>query len=72
MQSKTMSLVESLTNTVVGFIVSLISWVFIAKWYGITLSMHDNITLTLCFTVVSIVRGYVLRRIFNKIRFGHI
>jgi len=59
------SLMEAVTNTAVGFIVSLITWHFVALAMNIPVTMSQNLIITGIFTIVSIIRGYVLRRIFN-------
>lgn len=64
-QHKMDSLMEAVTNTAVGFIISLITWYFVAKWMGIPMTWTDNLIITGIFTIVSIARGYVLRRIFD-------
>lgn len=62
-----MSLAESIVNTAIGFIVSLVTWMLIAKLYGIQMTMLDNLSIIAIFTVVSIARQYMLRRLFNRI-----
>lgn len=65
-QTRLVSLIESLTNTGVGFIISLITWSMI-RWsdhYDIQTTAVEGVEITLIFTVVSIARGYVLRRVF--------
>ena len=66
MQSKKHSLIESITNTLIGFIVSLLVQLIIYPILNIDVKLHQNIIITSIFTVVSILRGYVIRRIFNK------
>ncbi len=61
-------MVETITNVAIGLIVSFLSQVVIFKLYDIHISLAQNLELTLYFTVVSIVRSYVLRRFFNSIR----
>jgi hypothetical protein len=61
-------MIEALTNVGVGFVVSLVSQLVIFHLYGIELALLDNIAITLWFTLISIVRSYVLRRAFNKLR----
>ncbi len=63
-----MSVVETITNVAIGLIVSFLSQVAIFKYYDIHISLAQNLELTLYFTVVSIIRSYVLRRFFNSIR----
>ena len=64
-QSRIVSFAEAITNTAIGFGVSLVTWIFVAKAYGIPMTWMTNISITMIFTVVSIIRQYVLRRIFN-------
>lgn len=65
-QSKLESLIESCANTAIGFFVSLLTWQLIAAPYlGLSLPMHENLIVTGIFTVVSVLRGYVVRRFFN-------
>jgi hypothetical protein len=67
MQSKKFSLLESIVNVVVGYFVALLSQIIIFPLVGISATIRDNLIVGLCFTVVSIVRSYTLRRIFNRI-----
>ena len=68
MQTRLMSMVETITNVAIGLIVSFISQLAIFKLYDIHISLAQNLEMTLYFTVVSIIRSYVLRRFFNSIR----
>lgn len=68
MQSKKHSLIEAITNTAVGFGISLLSIFIILPLVGIESTPGKNVVITLYFTVISIVRGYVLRRVFNRIK----
>lgn len=67
-QTRTMSMVETITNVAIGLIVSFLSQVVIFKYYDIHISLAQNLELTLYFTVVSVIRGFALRRFFNSIR----
>jgi len=66
MQTKQKSLIESITNTAVGFIISLIIQLVLFPIMDIPASFQQNVIITIVFTSVSIARGYVIRRIFNK------
>lgn len=68
MQSKRSSLVESIVNTAVGFLTSLILQVIIFPIFGVHLSANEHVVMTIIFTVVSIVRGYAVRRIFESLK----
>lgn len=67
MQTRLMSLIETLTNIAVGLVISLISQLVIFGAYGIELSFRQNVQIVLWFTAISIVRSYCIRRrIFNR------
>jgi hypothetical protein len=66
MQSKKQSFTEALSNTAVGFIVSYISTFLIFPLVGFESSPGKNLIITGYFTVVSILRGYIIRRWFNN------
>lgn len=66
MQTKKQSIIESITNTAVGYFISLLSLFAIFPLLGIPSSPGKNVTISLYFTAISIARGYVLRRFFNK------
>ena len=64
-QSKLESLIETCLNVAIGFCISLTAWPFVAVLYGIEYSHSQNLGITLIFTVLSISRGYIVRRWFN-------
>ena len=66
MQTKKQSLIESLTNTFIGFVISFASTFVIFPLVGFESDSGKNLIITIFFTVVSVVRGYFVRRIFNK------
>ena len=66
MQTKKQSFLEALTNTAVGFGVSFISTFAIFPIMGMKSTIGSNLIITCYFTIISIIRGYVIRRYFNK------
>ena len=64
-QSRKHSLVESLANVAVGYGIALLSQILIFPHFGIQVSLETNVKIGICFTVVSVVRSYVIRRWFN-------
>lgn len=64
-QSKAMSLLEAVVNTVVGLGVAMVTTAAICKAYGIPMTWENNFIITFWMTVISIVRSYLLRRMFN-------
>ena len=65
-QTKKQSFTEALTNTAIGFIISYASTFIIFPLMGFNSSATDNIIITLFFTIVSILRSYLIRRYFNR------
>ena len=65
-QSKKMAAAEVLFNSVIGFLMGVASQLLIFPVMSISVTISENIILTLYFTVVSIIRTYIIRRIFNK------
>jgi hypothetical protein len=66
MQKRKQSLTEAITNTLAGFVISFLIQLLIYPIMDIEVHFTQNIIITLVFTVASIFRGYVLRRLFNK------
>jgi len=65
-QSRKGSLLESVANIVVGFAVALVSQIVILPWYGIHIPIQTDLKIVFWFTLVSLVRSYCLRRLFNR------
>lgn len=66
-QPRWQSFLEANLNTFVGFVVSMLTWEFIIKpLWGFSTSVLDNLGITAIFTALSIVRGYLIRRYFNR------
>lgn len=72
MQTKKQSLIESLTNTFIGFVISYASTFLILPLVGVKTSAGTNLLITVYFTIISILRGYVIRRYFNKKRYSQL
>lgn len=65
MQTRWQSLVEATTNIGTGFLISVVVWQFLAHHYGYEMPLSRNLEITTIFTVVSIARSYLFRRLFN-------
>ena len=66
-QSRKHSAIETTTGTVAGFMVSLVLTYFVLPLWGLVPSMGQAVEITIIYTIASLIRGYVIRRIFNKI-----
>ena len=67
-QSRRLSLLEALTNVVVGYALALLTQLLVFPWFGLTVSLHDNFAIGAAFVGVSLIRGYALRRVFERWR----
>lgn len=64
-QTKLHSVIESLTQTIIGLVTSIIVQIIIYPLMGIPVSFKQNLVITAVFFIVSIIRGYIVRRYFN-------
>jgi hypothetical protein len=71
-QTKLQSAVETIVSTVVGFFVAICSQLLIFPFFGIHIELHQNFTMAAFFTAVSVLRGYIIRRYFNNLKFKRI
>ncbi|UOF77842.1 hypothetical protein [Bacteriophage sp.] len=69
MQTRLLSAVETVTSTGVGFALSLGVAHLTFPLFGFQSSVKSEFWITCIFTIVSLLRGYVLRRLFNWITY---
>jgi len=67
-QSRRMSLIEALVNIAVGYFVAVAMQILAFPLFGLDASLEENLALGVLFTVASLCRSYVLRRIFEALR----
>jgi hypothetical protein len=60
-----MSLVESIANIAIGYLVALAAQLVVFPLMSIPVSLSQNIAIGAIFTAVSLARSYALRRTFN-------
>jgi hypothetical protein len=70
-QTRVGSAIEVAMNIVVGFSINWVANLLILPLYGFQVTGSQAFSMGLIFTVIAIVRGYVLRRVFNRIRSLH-
>lgn len=64
-QPRTHSLIESIANVAIGLGVAVATQIAIFPMFGIVIPLSSNLAIAAIFTVVSIVRSYAVRRLFN-------
>ena len=67
-QSRVMSMIEAATNVVVGYLLAIATQIVVFPWFGIETGIAEHMTIGLAFVVVSLLRGYALRRLFEMVR----
>jgi len=65
MQTRTYSIIETATSTAIGFLISFVLTLYVLPLWGFKPTMGQAWEITCIFTIASLVRGYVVRRIFN-------
>jgi hypothetical protein len=70
-QTKIGSLAEAWANIAVGFSINYCANLLIFPLFRLRISPGKNFLLGLIYTVISLVRSYVLRRWFNGLKFGN-
>lgn len=65
-QSRIDSVMETVTNTAIGYGIAVVAnAVILPALLDVEVSMGDNLLIAAFFTVISLIRGYVIRRVFN-------
>ena len=66
MQTKKQSLIETLTSVFVGWLIGVILNMLVLPLFGYDVNLTDGVLISIIFTAVSVIRGYVIRRWFNS------
>lgn len=66
MQSRIMSAVESISNVLIGYLVSVAANIIVLPMFGYNVTIADSFAIGLAFTAISLARSYILRRVFNR------
>jgi len=67
-QSRAMSLVEAVANVAIGYGVAVATQMMVFPVFGLQATLAQNLKMGLAFTVVSIIRSFAIRRLFETIR----
>lgn len=59
---------EAWANTIVGFIIAMIAQYAIMHAYGMPITLEQDFQIAVIFTVLSLLRSYFLRRVFNTLQ----
>jgi hypothetical protein len=60
-----MSLIEAVTNVILGYGLAVITQIVVFPWFGLDVSIGDNLAIGAVFVGISLLRSYALRRLFE-------
>lgn len=66
-QSKGHSFLEACSNVFIGWSINFVIQLCLFPAVGVHIPISTNLTISLVFTGVSVLRTYVLRRLFNRL-----
>ena len=67
-QLRRMSLVEATANVVVGYVLAIATQLAVFPLFGLEAALGEHLAIGMAFVAVSLARGYLLRRLFERIR----
>ncbi len=70
-QTRKGSFAESLANVAIGYGVACVSQMIVFPMFGVECSTGKTFGIGAVFTVISIIRSYWVRRLFNAINWGN-
>ena len=65
-QTRLHSFVESMVNILIGYGVAVTTQIVVFPLFDIHIPVHDNFIMGGVFTLISLVRSYLIRRWFNR------
>lgn len=70
-QTRWGSLAETVFSTAVGFGISWVANMVVLPMFGFKISSSQAFWVGVIFTVISVIRGFLIRRFFNAMKWGH-
>jgi len=64
-QSRRMSLIEAVTNVILGYGLAVITQIVVFPWFRLDVSIGENLAIGAVFVGISLLRSYALRRLFE-------
>lgn len=65
-QTRWGSVKETFISTLIGYIIAIASQILIFPFFDIYVPITDTFLIGMCFTGISLIRGYLVRRWFNN------
>lgn len=67
MQTRLHSAIEAWANVAIGYGINVAANLLVLPAFGLAVSAADALGIGLVFTVISVLRSYLLRRAFNRV-----
>ena len=67
-QSRKASALEALANVALGYVLAVLTQLLVFPVFNLDVTFGDNLSIGLAFVGVSLLRSYVLRRLFERFR----
>lgn len=61
------SAVETVASTAIGFVIAYVASYTVLPLFGHHVTHGENFWITVIFTVISLIRGWCVRRLFNRL-----
>lgn len=71
-QSRKASALEALANVALGYVLAVLTQILVFPVFDLKVTLGDNLSIGLAFVGVSLLRSYVLRRLFERLGWGAI
>lgn len=66
-QSRMQSAIETAASTAIGFVIAYVASNTVLPLFGHHVTHGQNFWITVIFTVISLIRGWCVRRLFNRL-----
>jgi general stress protein CsbA len=66
-QTRTQSAIETVVSTAIGFVVAYAANLIVLPAFGYPVTHGENFWIATIFTAISLVRGWLVRRMFNRL-----
>lgn len=64
-QTRLQSFTEATASVLAGYVIALATQLAVFPLFGLTASFLDNVLIAAIFTIISVIRSYMIRRIFE-------
>lgn len=71
-QSRIMSMIEATTNVIVGYVLAILTQLAIFPLFDLDAALSEHLAIGLAFVGVSLARSYLLRRMFERLRWARL